>query len=78
VGVARIGLKKVAVRRAAVERRGPVRTATPHPEPTPAAPTPGRAQPCDLRAWSSGLYGVFLPERRQRQESIGFSDRRSV
>ena len=68
------------IRRAAVERRGPVRTATPSPDapaPTPA-PTRGHAQPCDLSAWSTGLYGVFLPERRKLQESIGFSDRRSA
>jgi len=41
------------------------------------ASTPvGVAEPCDLSLWSRGLYGVFLPERRQSSRSIEFSDRR--
>ena len=62
VGVARIGLKRMAMPTAGaiVEKNA------------------GVAQPCDLAPWSRGLYGVFLPDRRKDARQIPFSDRRVV
>lgn len=66
MGLARIPLRRLAVKAA-------------RPRPLPEAPTRrGEAQPCDPAVWSAGLWGVFLPDRREAQAGLpsGFADRR--